>query len=102
MAELQKSYLSGLKLPCKVGDIIYRIDTDEEIESWAVEIYDIDYIVICSNEEILLKYDAYDGVICKLENIITDKLYLDFYRCFLNQEEAEAALQKINETEKSE
>ena len=40
-------------------------------------------------------YDAYDDVICELENIIADKPHLDFYRCFLSQEEAEAALKEL-------
>ncbi len=84
-----------LKLPCAVGDRIYRIDTDEKIENREIEIYDIDNIVICSDGEILLKYDAYDGVICHLENITTDKPYLDYYRCFLTKEEAEAALKEL-------
>ena len=86
-----------LKLPCAVGDRIYRIDTDEKIENREIEIYDIDNIVICSDGEILLKYDAYDGVICHLENITTDKPYLDYYRCFLTKEAAEAALKEMSE-----
>ncbi len=86
-----------LKLPCAVGDRIYRIDTDEKIENRKVEIYDIDNIVILSDGTILLKYDAYDGVICELENVVAGSLYLDFYRCFLTQEEAEAALKKMEE-----
>ena len=84
-----------LKLPCAAGDRIYRIDTDEKIENREIEIYDIDNIVICSDGEILLKYDAYDGVICHLENITTDKPYLDYYRCFLAKEAAEAALKEL-------
>lgn len=40
-------------------------------------------------------YGAYDDVIYELENIIVDKPHLDFYRCFLLQEEAEAALEKL-------
>lgn len=84
-----------LKLPCAVGDRIYRIDTDEKIENKEIEIYDIDNIVLLADGTILLKYDSYDGVICHLENIVTDKPYLDFYRCFLSQEEAEAALEEL-------
>ncbi len=80
-----------LKLPVAMGDRIYRIDTDEKIENREIEIYDIDNIVICSDGEILLKYDAYNGVICHLENITTDKPHLDYYRCFLTKESAEAA-----------
>lgn len=84
-----------LKLPCAVGDRVYRIDTDEKIENREIEVYEIDNIVILSGGTILLKYDAYDGVICEIENIITDKLYLDFYGCFLTKKEAEAALKEL-------
>ncbi len=84
-----------LKLPCAVGDRIYVIDTDERLSNKEIKIYDIDNIVITSDGTILLKYDAHDGVICESENIITDKPYLDFYRCFLSQEEAEATLKEL-------
>lgn len=84
-----------LKLLCAVGDRIYRIDTDEKIKNREIEIYDIDNIVILDGGTVLLKYDAYDGVICELENIVTDKPYLDFYKCFLSQEKAEAALKEL-------
>lgn len=88
-----------LKLPCKVGDRIYRVDTDEKIEDRGIEIHDIDNIVILPDGTILLKEDAYDSVICEVENIVTDKPYLDFYRCFLIEEEAEAALRNIGKDE---
>lgn len=84
-----------LKLPCAVGDRIYRIDTDEKIGNRLIEFYDIDNILILSDRTVLLKYDAYDGVICELENIVSDKPYLDFYRCFLTQPEAERALAEM-------
>lgn len=84
-----------LKLPCAVGDRIYRIDTDDAIKNKKIEIFDIDNIVFLSDGAILLKYDAHDGVICELENIITDKPYLDFYRCFLTIDNAEAVLKEI-------
>lgn len=84
-----------LKLPCAVGDRIYRIDTDEKLESRDIEICDINNIVILSDETILLKYDAYDGVICEIENIVTDKPYLDFYRCFLTKSAAEQSLKEV-------
>ena len=84
-----------LKLPVAVGDRIYRIDTDEKLESREIEIHDIDNIAILSDGTILFKYDAYDGVICELENIVTDKPYLDFYRCFLTKSAAEQALKEM-------
>lgn len=84
------------KLPVAVGDRIYVVDTDERLPDEEIEVYNIDNIVIASDGTILLKYDAYDGVICELENIITDKPYLDFFRCFLSREEAEAALKEMS------
>lgn len=84
-----------LKLPCAVGDRIYVVDTDKRFPNRGIVIYDIDNIVITNDGTILLKYDAHDGVICELENIVTDKPYLDFYRCFLSQEEAETALEEL-------
>ena len=84
-----------LRLPCAVGDRVYVIDTDERLSNKEIKTYDISNIVIADNETILLKYDSHDGVICELENIITDKPYLDFYRCFLLKEEAEAALKEL-------
>lgn len=84
-----------IKLPCAVGDMIYVIDTDERLSNKEIKIYDIDNIVITSDGTILLKYDAHDGVICELENIVTDKPYLDFCRCFLTRAEAEAALKEL-------
>ncbi len=84
-----------LKLPCKVGDTLYRIDTDEKIKDAEVEHLTIEKIVIDGDGDVLFKYDAYDGIICHLENIITDKPYLDFYRVFLTQAEAEEALKGL-------
>lgn len=86
-----------LKLPCAVGDRIYRINTDEKLESREIEIYDIDNIVILADGTILLKYDVYDGVICELENIVSEKPYLDFYRCFLTKSAAEQALKEMED-----
>lgn len=99
LAESQKRCLYGLELPCKVGDKIYRIDIDDKIEDRKIEIYQINNIVIHSDGSVSLKYDAYDGFICELENIVTNKPYLDYYRCFLTEEEAEAALKKMEESE---
>lgn len=91
-----------MKLPCKVGDTLYRIDTDERMENIEIEPFIIEYIVICENEDVLFKYDAYDGVICHLENIITDKPYLDYYRVFLTKEEAKQKLAELKGNRKNE
>lgn len=88
-----------LKFPCKVGDTLYRIDTDEKIENTEIEYLTIENIVICEDGEVLFKYDSYDGIICHLENIITDKPYLDFYRVFLTRTEAEEALKRMESEE---
>ena len=83
------------RLPCKVGDTLYRIDTDETIENVEIEEYTIENIVISNWGDILFKYDAYDGIICALENITKGTLYLGFYRIFLTKEEAEQALAEM-------
>ena len=84
-----------LRLPCKVGDTVYRIDIDEKIQKQEIEVHTIHNIVIHEDGDILFKYDVYDGIICHLKNIITDELYLDFYKIFLTKEEAEQALEKM-------
>lgn len=84
-----------MQLPCKVGDTLYRIDTDEKIENAEIEYLLIENIVICKSGDVLFKCDNYDGVICHLENIITDTLYLDFYKVFLTKEAAEKALEAM-------
>lgn len=88
-----------LKLPCAVGDKIYIIDTDDRLQEKKIEICVIDNIVITNDRTILFMRDPYEDVICELENIITDKPYLGFYKCFLSQEEAEAALKELCNTQ---
>ena len=83
-----------LELPCSVGDRIYVIDTEKGPENKEIELHDIDNIAILNDGSILLKEDAYDGIICELENIVTDKLYLGIYRYFLSAEEAETYLEE--------
>ena len=86
-----------IKLPCKVGDRIYRIDIDEKTEHREVEIRNIKNITIIPDGTILFKSDPYDDVICELENIVTDKPYLDYYMVFLSLEAAESALREMKE-----
>lgn len=88
-----------LKLPCAVGDRLYRIDTDKNVKDKEIEIFDIDNILVCNDGAVFFKCDAYDGVICELENIITDKPYFYYYRIFLTESEAAAALQALKERE---
>jgi hypothetical protein len=97
LAEYEDLEEQGLlvKLPCKVGDTLYVIDTDEKINNTEIIPYTIDNIVILNTGEVLFKYDNYDGVICYLENVITDKPYWDYYRVFLTKSEAEQALKRM-------
>lgn len=87
----------NISLPCGVGDTIYRVDTDPEIDCDSdvkFEIYTVENIVILG-DEILFKYDAYDGVICTLDNLISGTPYLDYYRVFLSEVEAKKLLEEL-------
>lgn len=86
--------IENVKLPCKVGDELYRIYIAAPIHELSIETYIVDNILICE-DEILYKYDAYDGVICTLDNILHDKLYADCYRIFTSREEAEKTLEAM-------
>lgn len=81
-----------IKLPCKAGDTLYRIDTDSLIEDRQIEVYHIDNIIMCDDGDVLFKYDPYDGVICDLKSVLTGGPYLGYYKVFLTKEEAEKAL----------
>lgn len=87
------------ELPCKVGDTIFRIDTDESVTDSIVESYIVDSFVFCEDGEVLVRYDTYGGVICTANNLTDKTPYLDYYLCFLSHEEAEAALasQEVSE-----
>ena len=82
------------EFPCKPGDTLYRIATDESADSLEIEPCTIDNIVICKNGDILFKYDAYDGVICHLENLTEGTLYLDTYKVFFTEEQAKKYIEQ--------
>lgn len=87
------------KLPCAVGDRLYQINADEpdtDEPDTDIQSYTIDNIVI-REEEILFKYDPWDGVICDLDSLINGNKYLDCFRTFLTYEEAKAALKKLED-----
>lgn len=87
----------NVSLPCGVGDTIYRVDTDPNIDNDSdvkFETYTVENIVILK-DEILFKYDAYDGVICTLDNLISGTPYLDFYKVFLSETEAKKLLEEL-------
>ena len=79
-------------LPCKVGDTVYKIDTDPLLDSREILELTVDNFVVCEDGGILAKYDSWDGVICTADNLVNGTAYLDYYRTFLTREEAEAAL----------
>lgn len=78
-----------LKLPCKAGDIVYRIDTAPQIEHREIETCIVENILICENGKVLLEADDYHDIICDLESLINGKLYSNYYRVFLTRSEAE-------------
>lgn len=86
-----------VKLPCKVGDTLYRIDVDPNITEHDIIPYYIDNIVLCDDGDILFKYDAYDGIICGLKSLTEGEPYLDYYKVFLTREQAEQALQALKQ-----
>ncbi|MHC1722755.1 MAG: hypothetical protein AB9836_06070 [Aminipila sp.] len=77
----------------KVGDRIYSVDVKQDIEG--VIPHDIDNIVITS-EDILLKGDAYDDVICTLSNLNNGSLYCDYQKVFRTEEEANNFLNSLD------
>lgn len=83
-----------VKLPCKVGDTLYRIDVDPNMTEHDIIPYQIDNIVLCDDGDVLFKYDSYDGVICGLKALTEGEPYLDYYKVFLTMSEAEQALQQ--------
>lgn len=84
-------------LPCKVGDTVYKIDTDPQLDSREILELTVDNFVVCEDGGILVKYDSWDGVICTADNLVNGTAYLDYYRVFLTREEAEEALRKEGE-----
>ena len=94
LGELEDKLENGtlIELPCKVGDTVYRLDTDTNyIEPMVIENMVID------SEDIILRYDSYDGVICHLSNIIEQNSYLGCFFVFLTKEETEARLKELKE-----
>lgn len=84
-----------VKLPCKAGDTLYRIDVDPNITEHDIIPYHVENIVLCDDGDILFKYDAYDGIICGLKSLTEGEPYLDYYKVFLTREQAEQAEQAL-------
>lgn len=95
LREVIQANLRGclLILPFAPGATLYRIDLDPQVTEKVVTPFIVDNIVICSNGEVLLKYDSYDGVICTLDSLANATRYLDYYRTFLTYEEAQRGLE---------
>lgn len=90
-----------MEFPCMPGDIIYRtyIPQSENDESYT-ESYLVDNIVIGQHpndmDDIIFKYDAHDGIICTLDNLLNGSLYLDCYKIFLSPIEADDEMVKYS------
>lgn len=92
LGELEDKLENGtmIDVPCKIGDTVYRLDT----ETGYIDPIVIENMVI-DKGDIILRYDSYDGVICHLSNIIEKSLYLDCFFVFLTKQEAEARLKEL-------
>lgn len=88
-----------IKLPCRVGDTLYRIWLDDGLEDRYIEPCIVECIVLCRDEKVLLKGDSYDYVICEASYLDTYSPTPDNYVIFSKKEEAEAALEEMKETE---
>lgn len=86
---------ASCKLPCSIGDTIYRLDIDNlEMEPIVIE------NILITKDDIIFRYDNYDGVICHLLNITEHTLYLDNYFAFLTKKEAEAKQNELYSNKK--
>lgn len=83
--------------PCKPGDIVYVVDTDEKLfKPLHVQYRTVECILVTHEGEVLIKGDYYDDIICHSENLVTSKPYLDYYRCFLTEEAANKFIHALN------
>mgnify|MGYP004640672811 FL=1 len=84
-----------LRMPCRIGDVIYRLNVYKARRECDIESFTISNILICNDKDVLLKYDYDSGVICHLENLVTGSLYLDTYAIFYSKTEASLKLSEI-------
>lgn len=92
---VERSINKGLqtdKLLPNVGDKLYIINMNMPANIRGIETYYIDNIVIYE-DDVMYKYDSYDGVICTLNNILNDTEYWE-KRIFTSYEKAEEELKK--------
>lgn len=82
----KEELVSYYSFVCKPGDIIYRLDLDQEIKNHEIEAFIIDSIVIDSSN-IYLCHHPCDGIICTMDNLINNTLYLDFYKVSMNRDD---------------
>jgi len=88
-----KSMIKALEeLSVDVGDRVYSVDVEQDIKG--IVSHDIDNIVITS-DDILLKADAYDDVICTLSNLNNGSLYCGYKKVFRTEEEANKFLESL-------
>lgn len=89
--EKTSNAITGNPFPVHVGDTLYGVMDDGLItKDEEIIVFTVDNIVI-TKEDILLKCDSYDGVICTLNNLISGTPYCET-RVFADKALAEKAL----------
>lgn len=76
-----------------IGDRIYCVDDDGDIIDYFVE------NVVITDDDVLYKYDSYDGVICTQNNLVNGSLFCDIFFCTLSKEEADKKSKEIRKNE---
>ena len=71
-----------INIVCNIGDTIYIYDPEDVFEREKT----IEYVLLCGtkNEDIYMKADAYDDIICSYDNLINttpDEGGLYYFRC---------------------
>lgn len=83
------------QFPCKPGDILYNVDTDEYADGDKMVIpFEIDRIEICNDGKVLF-LTAHNDVICDLECLTEGKLHMERDRIFVKREDAKAFLEEL-------
>ena len=94
--ELNKKGLL-FELPCEVGDVLYRIDTDPNIYCEAPVPYTVNSIKIYGQDKVLF-IDQTGESICDLESLQNSTPFLDYYMVYITYDEAQNALEKLMES----
>ena len=86
-----------VELPCRPGDMLYRIDTDPNIFCGSPVPHTVDHIEIREDGRVLF-VESGGETICDLESLQNGMPYLDYYRAFHTYSEAQRALEQLMES----